>query len=164
MMLGTFPKTEEAAALVSWLPEPNVMLGVGTFPPDVEDLLTPPGTDLHLFMRLEAATIAGVRRDLTSGEAWRWAMDGRLEDPLLLVQVFRGSRKLFEGRLRGGEAATFPGGRVEVAPEVLLWVELLASRDPFLAVGIGGAALVLAGGALAAAAWLARRRRGGAAP
>ncbi|HSN91861.1 MAG TPA: hypothetical protein VLS93_11590 [Anaeromyxobacteraceae bacterium] len=172
LMLGTFPATEEEARLVEWSPEPNVMMGVGTFPPAIEDLVTPPGSGHHLFLRLEEGTVGGARRALASPEAYRFLADGRVDDPTLLVRVFRGSEEVFAGRLRGGGEARYPGGRVAVAPEVRLWVELLAVRDPFLGFAWAGAALLAAGiaaGAGGAAIGLARRRRGvegsgGAAP
>jgi hypothetical protein len=154
--LGTFPRTEEEARLVAWAPEPNVMMGVGTFPPRLEDMLTPPGSADHLFVRLDEATLGGVRRDLRDPEAHRFALDGPPRDPVLHVEVFRGAARVFEGRLRGGEEASYPGGRIRVAPEVALWVDLLATRDPFLAAAFAGV-LALALAAVAGAAVLLAR-------
>lgn len=160
VMLGTLPHTEEEAALVAWTPEPNVMMGAGTFPPRLEDLVSPPGAGAHLFVRLDAATIAGARRDLRDPDAHRWLVDGRLEDPEFFVQAFRGREKVFEGKVRGGEGVAFPGGALELEREVLLWVDLLAVRDPFLPWAGAGLALVAAGlalGAVLAAQGLLRR-------
>lgn len=163
MMLGTFPRTEEEARLVEWLPEPNVMMGVGTFPPKVEDLITPPGSDRHLHVRLVEATIAGRRRPLADPEAYKYSMDGRPSDPVLYLQVFEGTERRFEGTIAGGGGAEFPGGSVRAAREVLLWADLQAVRDPFVELFLGGGVL-LSGGAVvglaAAARRLARRRRG----
>ncbi len=162
--LGTLPRTEEDAALVEWTPEPNVMMGAGTFPPKLEDLVSPPGANAHLFLRLEEATIAGARRDLRDPDAHRWLVDGRLEAPVLYAEVFRGKEKVWEGRLRGGEAARFAGGALGLEREVLLWVDLLATRDPFLPWAGAGLLLLAAGAPLRAAiavAGLARRARRG---
>lgn len=141
--LGTLPHREEDAALVAWAPEPNVMMGAGTFPPKLEDLVSPPGADAHLFLRLEEATIAGVRRDLRDPDAHRWLVDGRLEDAVFFAQVFRGKERVFEGPLRAGGSVRFPGGALALEPRVLLWVDLLATRDPFLP--WAGAGLLLLG-------------------
>ncbi len=166
--LGTMAQTQETASLVQWTPETNLMMGAGTFPPRLEDLFSPPGSDLHVFLRFVEATLGGTRRDLTDPNAYRWLLDGRPEAAVLFVQVFRAREKVFEGRVRAGEAIRFPGGALAIAPEVLLWVDLLAIRDPFLpAVGIA-LALLAVGAALRA--WLAasqlarriRRRRGAA--
>jgi hypothetical protein len=144
VMLGTLPHSEQDAALVVWTPEPNVMMGAGTFPPRLEELVSPPGADRHLFLRIDEATIAGARRDLRDPDAYRWLVDGRLVDPVFFAQVFRGREKVFEGKVRGGEAVRFPGGALELDREVLLWVDLLAVRDPFLAwAGAGLVALAL---------------------
>lgn len=147
MMLGTFPKTEEDARLVEWLPKPNVMMGVGTFPPDVEELLTPPGTRWHLHMRLQEATLAGTRRTLADPESYRYVMDGRPSDPTLYIEVFEGTERRFAGTIAGGSGAEFPGGRVHVARELLLWADLQAVRDPFVELFLVGG-LLLACGAL----------------
>ncbi len=161
--LGTMPRREEDTDLVSWTPEPNVMMGAGTFPPKLEDLLSPEGAGAHLFLRLDEAVIAGVRRDLRDPDAYRWLADGRPEDPVFLVQAFRGKEKVFDGRVRGGEAVRFPGGALEIAPEMRIWVDILAARDPWLPwAGVGLAALVAGlalGAALAVASAVRRRAR-----
>ncbi len=145
MMLGTFPKTEEEARLVEWLPKPNVMMGVGTFPPDVEDLLTPPGSSWHLHLRLQEATVAGARRTLADPESYRFVMDGRPADPTLFVEAFEGTERRFAGTIAGGSGAEFPGGRVHVARELLLWADLQAVRDPFVELFLIGGLLLCAG-------------------
>jgi len=145
VMLGTLPHREGDAALVQWTPEANVMMGAGSFPPKLEDLVSPPDADAHLFIRLDEATIAGARRDLRDPDAYRWLVDGRLGSPVFQVEAFRGKEKVFEGKVRGGEPVRFPGGALELQEEVLLWVELLAIRDPLLPWAAGGLALLGAG-------------------
>jgi len=160
--LGTLTHREEDAALVTWAPETNVMMGAGTFPPKLEELVSQPGSGAHVFLRLDEATIAGSRRDLRDPDAYRWLADGRLEHAVFFVQAFRGKEKVFEGRMRAGEAVRFPGGALELAPDVLMWVELLATRDPWLPWVGGGLALLALGLVLRvalAAASLARRAR-----
>ena len=145
-LIGTFPSTEEAERLVAWTPVPRLMLGVGYFPPALEDLLTPPGTRHHLFLRLDEATLGGARRDLRSPEAHRWLADGPAEDPVWWAEVFRGDRRLHAGRLRTGESARFEGGGLRLG-ETARWVEIQAVRDPLRGAPWWGAALA-AGGAL----------------
>jgi hypothetical protein len=160
MMLGTFPRTEEESLLVDWLPAPNVMMGVGTFPPKVEDLLTPPGSRRHLHVRLQSAEIGGVRRNLAAPDAYRYVMDGRPRAPALYLQVFDGSQRQFEGLVRAGERVRYGAGELYVAPEVALWADLQAVRDPFVELFLAGG-LLLAAGAIAGIAALAARARGG---
>lgn len=162
--LGTLAPGEEEAALVQWTPEPNVMMGAGTFPPKLEDLL-PAGADRHLFLRLEEATIAGARRDLRDPDAYKWLVDGPLEEVVVFAQAFRGRQKVWEGRIPAGGAAELDGGAVAIAPRVGFWVDLLAVRDPLLPWAGAGLALLAAGAALRAAlavralaAWLASAR------
>jgi hypothetical protein len=145
MMLGTFPVTEEDARLVEWLPKPNVMMGVGTFPPKVEDLLTPPGSRWHLHLRLQEATLAGSRRTLADPEAYRYVMDGRPSAPTLYVEAFEGTERRFAGTIAGGSGAEFPGGRVQVGKELLLWADLQAVRDPFVELFLLGGILLSCG-------------------
>lgn len=145
VMLGTLTHSEEDAALVQWTPETNVMMGAGSFPPRLEELVSPRGSGAHVFVRLEAASIGGNRRDLRDPDAYRWLMDGRLEDPAFFVQVFRGREKVFEGRVRGGETVPLQEGALVLEPEVLLWVDLLAVRDPLLPWVAGGLAALAAG-------------------
>ena len=161
--LGTLPQTQEAASLVAWTPETNVMMGAGTFPPRLEDLVTPTGSDLHVFLRIVEATLGGVRRDLADPEAYRWLLDGRPADVVFLVQVFRGRERVFDGRVRAGQEVTFAGGALALAPDVLLWVDVLATSNPALPAVAVGLVLLAAGSLLAAglgAARLARRTRG----
>jgi hypothetical protein len=155
-MLGTFPSTEEDARLVEWTPTPNLMMGVGYFPPALEDLLTPPRSEAHLFLRAEEATLGGARRDLRDPEAYRWLLDGRLEDPVWLVQVFRGKEKRWEGRLRAGEEARFPGGALRIGRDTGLWVEVQAVRDAWGWAIPAGAAAIALGVALRLARWIGR--------
>ena len=145
MMLGTFPVTEEDARLVEWLPKPNVMMGVGTFPPKVEDLLTPPGSRWHLHLRLQEATLAGSRRTLADPEAYKYVMDGRPSEPTLYVQAFEGTERRFAGTIAGGSGAEFTGGRVRVGKEILLWADLQAVRDPFVELFLAGGVLLSCG-------------------
>jgi hypothetical protein len=157
VMIGTLPHAAEDAALVTWTPEPNVMMGAGTFPPRLEELVSPGGEARpHLFVRLEEATIAGARRDLRDPDAHRWLVDGRLEDPLFFAQVFRGREKVFEGKVRAGEEIRFPGGALSLEREVLLWVDLVAVRDPLLPLAGAGLLLLGLGLLLAGALRLAR--------
>lgn len=144
MMLGTFPRTEEESRLVEWLPAPNVMMGVGTFPPKVEDLLTPPGSRWHLHLRLQEATVAGQRRTLADAESYKYVMDGRPSDPTLFVEAFEGTERRFAGMIPAGSGAEFPGGRVHVARELLLWADLQAVRDPFVELFLAGGLLLVA--------------------
>jgi hypothetical protein len=149
-LLGTFPKTEADAQLVTWTPAPNVMMGVGLYPPDLEDLITPPRSREHLFLRLEEATLAGVRRNLRDPDAQRWLADGRPEAPVWFAQAFRGREKLFEGRLRAGEEARFEGGSLRIGAETVLWAEIQAVRDPWGWLAVAGALALAAGAALGA--------------
>ncbi len=164
VMLGTMTNSAEDASLVSWTPEPNVMMGAGTFPPKLEDLVSPAAGAAHLFLRLDEAVVAGVRRDLRDPNAYRWLADGRLESPVFFVQAFRGREKVFEGRVRGGEAVRFGGGVLEVAPDVQIWVDLLAVRDPWLPWAAAGLVALVAGLALAAALAVASALRRARAP
>src|SRR6266542_3879770 len=148
--LGTLPQTQEAASLVAWTPETNVMMGAGTFPPRLEDLVTPTGSDLHVFLRIVEATLGGVRRDLADPEAYRWLLDGRPADVVFLVQVFRGRERVFDGRVRAGQEVTFAGGALALAPDVLLWVDVLATSNPALPAVAVGLVLLAAGSLLAA--------------
>lgn len=160
--LGTLRHREEDAALVAWTPEVNVMMGAGTYPPKLEELLTDPSSGAHLFLRLEEATVAGVRRDLRDPDAHRWLSDGRPEQAVFHVEAFRGKEKVFEGRVRAGESAVFPGGAVALEPDLAIWVELVAARDPWLPWAGVGLALLALGAALRAGlavAGLARRGR-----
>lgn len=151
LKLGTFPQTEETASLVQWTPETNLMMGAGTFPPRLEDLVSPPGSDLHVFLRFVEASLGGVRRDLTDPDSYKWLLDGRPEQAVLLAQVFRGRERVFDGRVRAGETVRFPGGSLELSPDVLLWVDLLVTRDPWLPLAVAGLALIAAGAVLRAA-------------
>ncbi len=153
VMLGTFPHTEQEERLVTWTPAPNVMMGVGTFPPKLEDLISPPGSPWHLFLRIDEAEVGGIRRDLRGPDAHRFVLDGRLEHPRYFVQVFRGNEKVWEGRLRGDEEASFPGGRARLSDDVVLWVDLLAVWDPWLYLMIVGALAVAAGLLLRLTVW-----------
>jgi len=164
--LGTMTQSEETASLVQWTPEENLMMGAGTFPPRLEDLVSPPGSGLHVFLRMVEATLGGVRRDLRDPDAYRWLLDGRPEQPAFEVQVFRGRERVYAGRLRAGEEARFDGGAVSIAPEVRLWVDLIATTDPFLPVAITGLALFALGAVLRAGLALAAltRRRAAAPP
>ncbi len=160
--LGTLPHREEESRLVTWSPEPNVMMGIGTFPPRTEDLVSPPGTGMHLFLRIDEATIGGVRRDLRGPDSWKFLLDGRIEHPVYFVQAFRAKSKVFEGRLRAGEPAEVAGGRLVLPDEVLMWVELIAVWDPWIYLGLAGVAALAAGVALRLLAWRAARRPGSA--
>jgi hypothetical protein len=160
MMLGTFPVTEEDSRLVQWLPKPNVMMGVGTFPPKVEDLLTPPGSNLHLHVRLQEATIAGERRTLASPESYKYVMDGRPTEPTLFLELFEGSQRRFQGTVATGETARFEGGQIFVAPELRLWADIQAVRDPFVELFLAGGLLLLAGGVVTLAGLLTRFAKG----
>jgi len=139
--MGTISHDEEEASLVTWTPEPNVMMGAGTFPPKLEELVAGAGGSEHVFLRIEEATLGGIRRDLTDPDAYRWLADGRPEDPVFRVRVLRGREVLFEGRVRGGETLRFGGGELTFAPDVALWVDVFAAHDPWLP--LAGLGLVL---------------------
>jgi hypothetical protein len=127
----------------------------------VEDLLTPPRSNLHLHIRLHDATIAGVRRTLASPEGYKHVMDGRPSDPTLLLQVFEGTERRFEGPVKAGQTLRFAGGQVTVAPEILLWANLQLVWDPFVELFLVGGLLLATGGLGALAnlfASLVRRR------
>jgi hypothetical protein len=142
--LGTMPNDEEEASLVEWSPEPNVMMGAGTFPPKREDLV-PVGAGCHVFLRIAEARVGGVVRDLRAPEAYRWLADGRLEDVAFDVLVLRGRERVFSGTVRAGARVETPIGTLELAPDVAIWVELLATRDPFLPWAVAGLALLALG-------------------
>lgn len=165
--LGTLPHDAEDASLVEWTPEPNVMMGAGTYPPKREDLV-PVAPGGHVFLRIAEARVGGVRRDLRPPDAHRWLADGRLEDVVFEVLVLRGRERVFSGLVRAGARVETAIGALEIAPEVAVWVELLASRDPFVAWAAAGLALLAAGlsvRALLAIARLFRRAPGaGAGP
>ncbi|HET6923238.1 MAG TPA: hypothetical protein VFI16_08825 [Anaeromyxobacteraceae bacterium] len=156
--LGTLPRGEEESRLVAWSPEPNVMMGVGTFPPRTEELVSPPGTGMHLFLRIDEASVGGVRRDLRGPDSWRFLLQGRIEHPLYFVQAFRGKEKVFEGRLPAGASAEVAGGRLTLPDEVAMWVELIAVWDPWIYLGLAGLLALAAGGALRLHARRAARR------
>jgi hypothetical protein len=144
-LLGTSPKSAEEAALVTWTPEPSVMLGVGYYPPRVEDLLAAPSARSHLFLRLQSATLGGTRRPVADPSAYRWLADGKAQDPEWFAQVLQDGRVAWSGTLRGGETASFPAGSLRVVPELRFWVELQAVRDPYLYLAAAGALALVSG-------------------
>jgi hypothetical protein len=148
VMLGTLPKGDAEAALVDWLPAPNVMLGVGLYPPPLEDLMAPEGVGAALSLRLEEATLGGTRRRLTDPSAHLWLADGRPERPRWRAQAFQGGRKVWEGHLSSGETVRWEGGQLELSPDLPLWVELQGVRDPWLPLALSGVVAWLAGAAL----------------
>lgn len=164
--LGTLPQTEEDARLVQWTPETNLMMGAGTFPPRLEDLVSPPGSGWHVFLRVVRARLGSATRDLTEPDAYRWLLDGHPEQPVFFAQVFRGRERVFDGLVRGGETVRFAGGSLALAPELRLWVDLVATRDPWMPVAVAGLGMLAAGAALSAALALRRvtRRRRAPAP
>jgi hypothetical protein len=144
-LLGTLPRTPAEEALVSWTPEPNVMLGVGLYPPRVEDLLTPTGSEAHLFLRLQRAALGGVPRTVADPSAYRWLADGRAAEPEWHAEVFAGSRRLFAGAVQPGVPVRYPDGSLLIVPKLRYWVELQAIWDPFLYLAAAGAGLLLVG-------------------
>lgn len=162
--MGALPHDAEEAALPQWTPEPDVMMGAGTYPPKLEEVLAA-GRGDRLFLRLTAATLAGERRDLRDAGAWRWLADGPPGAPEFEVLLLRGSERLDAVRLAAGERAPLGDGVIAIAPAVELWAEILAARDPWLPWAVAGLALLAAGGALAAGLRISRWvRRDGAAP
>jgi hypothetical protein len=158
--LGTLPHDEEELALVEWSPEPNVMMGAGTFPPKREDLV-PVSEGDHVFLRIAQARVGGAVRDLRPPEAYRWLADGRLEDVTFDVLVLRGRERVFSGTVRAGARVETPAGTLELAPNVAIWVELLATRDPFLPWAVAGLALLALGLCVRFAGVARRVLRGG---
>lgn len=152
-LLGTLPRTAAETALVTWTPEPNVMLGVGLYPPRVEDLVRGNRPGRHLFLRLQSAVLAGTRRAVADPSAHRWLADGRAESPEWFAQVLENGAAVWSGTLRPGERVSFPGGSLLLVPELRLWVELQAVRDPFGYAAALGALAAAAGLLLRLAAW-----------
>jgi hypothetical protein len=157
--LGTLPRSTAEEALVTWLPEPALMLGVGYYPPKLEDLLPADGGRRHLFVRIVSAELGGVRRDLTDPSAHAWLADGRPERAELLVRELVGTRATFEGHVRAGDTARLPSGTLFVAPETRLWVEIQAVWDPWALLAAAGLAALAAAAVLGGVLRVAIRSR-----
>lgn len=158
--LGAVPHDAAEAGLVEWTPETNLMMGAGTYPPRLEELVAGAGGEEHLFLRLEAATLAGQRRNLRDPEAHRWLADGRPEEAVFRVRVLRGPAQVLDATIPAGESVSFEGGTLTLAPDVALYADVLATRDPWLAGVAGGLVLATLGllGSLASAALRVARR------
>lgn len=156
--LGTLPHDEDEASLVTWTPETNVMMGAGTFPPRLEELASV-APDVRVFLRLVSARVGGVERDLRDPEAYRWLADGRLEDPTFHVQVLLGRERIHEGAASAGGRVETPAGTLDIAADVPLFVELLATRDPWLPWGASGLGLLAVGLVARLGGWITRTVR-----
>lgn len=138
IMLGSFPRQYGDSKLVDWIPPINLMLGVGYYPPARDDIFSIPGNPHRVYIRMEEATIKGVRRNLTDPEAHRFLSDGKPENPRYLIEIFKGNKRVLKKHLNAGEVARFPGGELRLSNNVLLWAEIQADRNPWImAVGVG---------------------------
>lgn len=133
VMLGTFPRMAMDVDIVDWIPVINLMLGVGYYPPARDDIITIGTSPYRVYIRIEEATINGVVHDMRDPDAHVFLTDGKLENPKYYVKIFKDNEVVYEKRLEPGEMAVFPGGQLRLSSNIMLWVELQAQKNSWLA-------------------------------
>jgi hypothetical protein len=130
-------------------PPPRLMLGVGTFPPDMEALLKFGGGngDYRIFIRIAEAKINGRRYNLQGTDYYRFLSKGRLEYPLYRVMVFKDKKLLIDKKMYEGKKLSF-GGYSLYIPALLYWAEIDMVKDSGLilfpiGIGVFGLGVVL---------------------
>lgn len=156
IMIGAAPRMIDDMGLIEWVPSINLMLGVGFYPPVRDDVFGQMENPHRVYVRLQEATIAGKRRDMTDPEAHAFLCDGRPENPMYLVRIFKEEKKIYDKKIKAGEKIVFPGGSIRLSSNVMLWVEIQAQKNNWLKLVMPGFMLMIISMALAALSTLIR--------
>lgn len=132
IMIGAAPRMIDDMGVIEWAPTVNLMLGVGFYPPLMDDVFGRMDNPYRVYVRLQEATIAGKRRDMTDPEAHVFLCDGRPESPIYLVRIFKEEKKIYDKKIKAGEKIVFPGGSLRLSSNVMLWVEIQAQKNNWL--------------------------------
>lgn len=129
MMLGTFhPWKEKIARTIPRNPPPRVMLGVGTFPPEMEDFISLPKSPYSVFLRIVGGEINGKNYGLNPSNYYLHIMKGKLEKPRYKVMIVKDNSVIFRGTLKEGESAVFDGNTLTISG-LVYWVGINVVND-----------------------------------
>lgn len=130
--------------LVPRRPPPRLMLGVGTYPPELETVFVDPADNQTFFLRLEKGEFGGQVFDLMQPDYYLWLTNGRLRRPAYRLMAWQGEKKVFDSPASPGRALKVGDKTVKIGP-LRYWTEINAVTDFGLPLLFAGVHLILAG-------------------
>lgn len=148
LYFGLNPIDPRYSKLIPRRPPPRLMLGVGTYPPELEGMFTLPYANQVYFLRLEKGTFKGKAYDLMRPDYYLWLTNGRLTKPVYRLMVWHDSKPVFNRLIKPGQTVKI-GDRWLKIGQLDYWVEVSQVKDYGLPLILTAFILALTGFSLA---------------
>lgn len=153
LYFGLNPIDPKLNKLIPRRPPPRLMLGVGTYPPELEGVFTVPGRQVY-FLRLEQGQFQGKSYNLMSPNYYLWLTNGRLKKPVYRLMAWENNKLIFN-RLVKPEQPVQVKDRTITIGKLAYWVEISKVKDFGLLLILTAFAVIFSGlvGALLTLSW-----------
>lgn len=128
LYFGLNPLDPKLNKLIPRRPPPRLMLGVGTYPPELEDVFTIPGTKQVYFLRLEQGRFQGKNYNLMSPDYYLWLTNGRLKKPVYRLMVWENNKLIFNRLVKPQQPVQVKDRTVSIG-KLAYWVEISKVKD-----------------------------------
>jgi hypothetical protein len=128
LYFGLNPIDPKLNKLIPRRPPPRLMLGVGTYPPELEGVFTLPGSNQVYFLRLEQAQFQGKNYNLMSPNYYLWLTNGRLKKPVYRLMVWENNKLIFSRLVKPNQQVQVKDKTINIG-KLAYWVEISKVKD-----------------------------------
>lgn len=146
VLLGSFSGRETEALVPVKQKAPQVMMGVGYFPPKIEGAFKLPGSPVHFYIKIVSGNIKGKRYGFKGADYYVPLMKGRLESPHYYLGIFNGKTPIYLGPAETNRKIPFKGGTIVLSDNLRYTVGIKFAKDYGVNVLITGLLFLLCGG------------------
>ncbi len=148
VLLGSFSERKTEALLPAKQKAPQVMMGVGYFPPKIEGAFKLPGSPVHFYVKIVSGNIKGKRYAFKGADYYVPLMKGRLESPQYYLGIFNGKKTLYLGPAETNRKIPFKGGTITLSEKLRYIVGIKVAHDYGINVLLTGLFFMLSGSVL----------------
>lgn len=146
VLLGSFSGSETEAPVPVKQKAPQVMLGVGYFPPQIEGTFKLPGSPFLFYVKIVSGSIKGKRYAFKGADYYIPLMNGRLETPHYYLGIFKGKKTLYLGPAGTNRKISFKSGTIMLSEKLRYTVGIKVAHDYGVTVLLAGIFFMLCGG------------------
>jgi hypothetical protein len=141
-MFGTFPEFEEESQIVEKEKIPQIMLGVGYFPPKLSEIFWVKNFPYKFFLKIKKAKINKKSYNLNNKNYYLYITKNKLKNPQYYLIILKNKKIIYKQDIVTNKKINFEGGSMYLTENVKYYLGIGIVKDYGLSLVIIGVILL----------------------
>lgn len=145
VLLGTFLDNLEDMHIIGKVKAPQVMLGVGYFPPLLDDLFRLNNFPYRFYLKITKGSINNKIQNLKKHNYYLYITNGRVRKPEYYLIILKGNKILYKGNIKRSQEIKFEGGSIQLKNKLRYYLGIQLIKDYGLNIVVAGIIFIFIG-------------------